>query len=382
LSEKTFIDFIESYRSLTVVSDSSLDSLLSAGILFKNLSEHGWDVRVNLDPKILVDYRDDPAILLNLKPLNAKKQITLSTTTSSVTALVVTMLEKSIGSISKWDKVLALLSALYRGYYDFKAGSFLGVENTIFSELSTQKIFTEVVGLRLWGAKRRNLVAALTRTLIPFIPGITGNVENATKVVREVYGVNDPLSVKQKELTSDEDVKRISDLIKRINEISQHYVKKDLQLQLKLVGDFYMYIQVHGVVLELEAYETLGNLVVYGSMCKNCPLDLVLTPLSIDMLSQIFALCSSSLDYLAISLSNQIVEFLRDERSIFECEDSMQRPDLVIDILLYHGIIPRDRPIKLLCNGEEMTTLRELLRLGVKPEEAYSKCTEDQLCKV
>jgi len=167
LSEKTFIDFIESYRSLTVVSDSSLDSLLSAGILFKNLSEHGWDVRVNLDPKILVDYRDDPAILLNLKPLNAKKQITLSTTTSSVTALVVTMLEKSIGSISKWDKVLALLSALYRGYYDFKAGSFLGVENTIFSELSTQKIFTEVVGLRLWGAKRRNLVAALTRTLIP-----------------------------------------------------------------------------------------------------------------------------------------------------------------------------------------------------------------------
>ncbi len=364
------------------MSDSSLDSLLSAGILFKNLSEHGWDVRVNLDPKILVDYKNDPAVLLNLQSLNPQKQLTLSTTTtSSVTALVVTMLEKSVGGISKWDKVLALLSALYRGYYDFKAGSFLGVENTILSELSAQKIFTEIVGLRLWGAKRRSLVVALTRTLIPFIPGITGNVENATRVVREVYGASEPLSVRQKELTSDEDVKKVSELIKKITDISQHYVKRDLQLQLKLVGDFYMYIQEHGIILELEAHETLGNLVVYGSMCKNCPVDIVLTPLSVDMLSQILALCSNSLDYLAVSLSNQIVEFLRGERDVFECEDLMQRPDLVVDILLYHGNLPRDKPIKLLCNGEEVTTLRELLRLGVKPEEAYSKCTEDQLCR-
>lgn len=364
------------------MSDCSLDSLLSAGILFKNLSEHGWDVRVNLDPKVLVDYKNDPALLLNLQSVNPQKQFTLSTTnTSSVTALVVTVLEKSVGGVSKWDKILALISALYRGYYDFKAGSFLGVENTILSELSAQKIFTEIVGLRLWGAKRRNLVAALTRTLIPFIPGITGNVENATRVVREVYGVSDPLSIRQKELTSDEDVRRVSDLIKKITEISQFYARRDLQLQLKLVGDFYMFIQEHGVVLELEAHEALGNLIVYGSMCKNCPVDLVLIPLSTDMLPQILALCSSSLDYLAISLSNQIVEFLRDERGVFECEDSMQRPDLVVDILLYHGIIPRDKPIKLICNGEEVTTLRELLRLGVKPEEAYSKCTEDQLCR-
>ncbi len=383
MSENTFINFIESYKSFTVVPDSSLDSLLSAGILLKNLSEHGWDVRVNLDPKILLDYRDEPTLLLNLQPINAQKHLALSTTnTSSVTALVVTMLEKAIGGVNKWDKILTILSGLYRNYYDFKAEGFKGVENTIMKELSSQKALTEILTLRLWGVKKKGLVTALTRTLVPFIPGVTGNIESASRVVKEVYGVDDPHSIKLKEISSEEDIKKVSALIKKLTEISQQHTKKDLQLQLKLVGDFYVQVESRGMTLELEAHEALGGLLVYESSCKDCPLDIIAVPLSVEVLPQVLAMYNSILDYLAVTLSAQIMEFLRGERDVFECEDALQRPDIIVDILLYHDITPQDKAVRFTCNGEEITVLRELLRIGVKPEEAYSKCTETQLCKV
>jgi single-stranded-DNA-specific exonuclease len=383
LSEASFINFIESYKSFTIVPDSSLDSLLSAGVLLKNLSEHGWDVRVNLDPKVLLDYSSDPAILLNLQPTNTQKQLVLSSTsTSSVTALTVSLLEKALGGVDKWCKVLAVISGLYRGHYDFKAGGFKGLENSILSELASQKIVTEVVSLRLWGAKRSGLVSALARTLVPFIPGITGNLENASRIVREVLGVSDPSSVRLKEISGEEDVKKASALIKKVSEVAQQYAKIDLQLPIKLVGDFYIHVEAYGTALELEAHEVLGGLVVYESSCRECPLDIVVLPLSVDSLPQILAVYNSVVDYLAASLSTQLVEFLRSGRSVFECEESLQRPDLIVDVLLYHGIAPQNRAVSAVCDGEEVTVLRELLRVGVKPEEAYSKCLESQVCRV
>jgi len=383
LTENTFISFIESYKSFTIVPDSSLDSLISAGILLKNLSEHGWDVRVNLDPKVIVDYTDDPAVLLNLQPLNTQKQLALKTTsTSSITALVVTILEKSTGGVSKWDKILAIFSGLYRGYYDFKGGGFRGIENTILNELVSHKAITEVVGLRAWGAKRRSLISALTRTLIPFIPGITGNPENTSRVVKEVFKVTDPQSIRLKDVVSEEDIKKVSELVKRISEITRNYVKKDLQLQLKLVGDFYVQVEEYGVSLEFEAHEALGSLVAYESSCLDCLLDILMLPFSVDILSQTLVACNSILDYLAVSLSTQIGEFLVTGKNIFECDENLQRPDIIVDILQYHNILPENKPVVFLCNGEETAVLRELLRVGVKTEEAYSKCTEKQLCRV
>jgi single-stranded-DNA-specific exonuclease len=383
LIENKFTSFIESYKSFTVVPDTSLDSLISAGTLLKNLSEHGWDVRVNLDPKVLIDYKDDPAILLNLKPINEQKHLAITTTsTSSVAAILISILEKNTGGVGKWDKILAILSGLYRGFYDFKGGGFRGVENTILNELTSQKVISEVVGLRAWGSKRRSLVVALTRTLVPFIPGITGKPENASKIVSEVYKVADPLSIRQKEIISEEDVKKVSELARKISEVSQVYTKKDLQLQLKLVGDFYVQIQEYGVTLELEAHEALGGLIAYESSCRDCLRDIVLLPLSVDILPQILALSNSILDYLAVALSTQIEEFLSANRKVFECDENLQRPDIIVDILLYHDLIPENEAVRLLCNNEEVTVLRELLRIGVKPEEAYVKCTENQLCRV
>jgi single-stranded-DNA-specific exonuclease len=383
LAEDKFTSFIESYRSFTVIPDTSIDSLISAGILLKNLIEHGWDVRVNLDPKVIIDYPNDPAILINLKPINEQRHLPIETTrTSSVTAILVNILEKSIGGVSKWDKILAILSGLYRGYYDFKGGGFKGAEDSILRELESQRVVSEIVGLRAWGSKRKSLVTALTRTLVPFIPGITGNPENASKLISEVYGVSEPLSVRQKEVTSEDEVKRVSELVKRISELSRTYAKRDLQLQLKLVGDFYVQLQEHSVTLELEAHESIGGLMVYESSCRDCVLDIVLLPLSVDILPQVLAISNNILDYIAVFLSNQIVEFLSSNGRVFECDENLQRPDIIVDILLYHDLIPEKDPVRFLCNGEEVSVLRELLRVSVKPEEAYAKCMENQLCRV
>ncbi|MEM3992862.1 MAG: phosphoesterase, partial [Desulfurococcaceae archaeon] len=64
MSEKLLADFLERYKSFTIIPDTSLDSLLCGGVIFKKLIEHGFDVKLSLDSKILIDYPDDPALTI------------------------------------------------------------------------------------------------------------------------------------------------------------------------------------------------------------------------------------------------------------------------------------------------------------------------------
>ena len=60
----------------------------------------------------------------------------------------------------------------------------------------------------------------------------------------------------------------------------------------------------------------------------------------------------------------------------------IKRPDIVVDVLHYINALPRDRVVKVTGDQGTFTVLRELIRVGVKPEEAYSQCEDDQLCPV
>lgn len=152
------MNFITSYKSLTIVPDTSLDSLLASGILLKHLIDHQWDVKVCIDAKVLVDYPNDPAILINLPPVNKQKQLAIdsSADTGSSTAKIVSLLDAMFG-VDKSAKLLALVGGFYRNYYDFKGGKFKGVENGILSELAQSKLVVEAPALRLWGLRGKTL---------------------------------------------------------------------------------------------------------------------------------------------------------------------------------------------------------------------------------
>ena len=367
------VEFIRTYKSFTIIPDTSLDSLLAAGLLFKKLIEQGLDIKLSLNAKILVDYPSDPAIVIGMPALNKQAQISIGATgDSSITALITSMLDK-IAGVDKWDKLMAILAGLYKGFYDFKSGTFRGLENVIMKELVSEKILYEVTGLRLWGAKRKCLVHALTRTLMPYIPGITGNTPQAQQLVSEVFKTTDPLSIRQKDLHVNGDKERVLILIKVLAEKA-----KDPQLAFKLLGDFYVSIPDLEAVGEIEAHELVGSLVVYGSLCRDCPLDIALISLEKSLIPQIMCIYEDHIDKVSHFIAREV-----DKAKVGEpvsIDEVLERPDIIVDVLSYANALPKNKVVKVSLRKEYITVLRELLRVGVKPEEAYVLCGDDQIC--
>ncbi|MEM0031532.1 MAG: phosphoesterase [Desulfurococcaceae archaeon] len=375
MSEKLLADFLERYKSFTIIPDTSLDSLLCGGVIFKKLIEHGFDVKLSLDSKILIDYPDDPALTIGLPSVNSNKQLALlpgEDDNSSLTGLLVLKLDKLVG-VDKWDKLSAIIAGLYKGLYDFKAGGFKGVENSFLKDLINDKVVVDVAGLRLWGSKRLNLATALYRTLMPFIPGVTGNIDKSMKIVSEVFKTTDPLNIRQKELRVDEAKDSILLFLKTLTEQA-----RDPQLAFKLLGDFYINLSDLGVSGEIEANELMGSLVVLASLCRDCPFYVSLLSMEKSIILQAVAIYDEVIDDLSRYLSSQIDKAKRGEA--VEGGDLIKRPDIIIDVLRYINALPKDKAVKLTSDRGPLTVLRELIRIGVKPEEAYSSCEDDQIC--
>lgn len=74
---------------------------------------------------------------------------------------------------------------------------------------------------------------------------------------------------------------------------------------------------------------------------------------------------------------------MADKKNTYiDVEEYFKRPGIVIDILNSLNALPAKKPVAILYNGQKITELRELLRVGIKPEEAYTLCDEVQLCVV
>lgn len=371
MSERSFVDFITSHKSLIIVPDTALDSLLAAGILLKSLVEHGWDARISMDAKVLVDYPNDPAILVNLVPIVKERQISVESNPEkgSSAALIVHLLDTLFG-VDTWSKLLAVASGFYRNYYNFKQGGFKGVETALQNDLIQSKNLSEAPALRLWGAKRKGLVAALTRTFMPILPGITGVPDKAVKIVEEVFKGTNPYTVKQKEIKGD-DISRA--LLKSVVDTIH-----DPSIAMMIVGDFYVVIQELSEHGEIEMSELVGSMTVVESLCRECPYDVIAVSLDKTRISQVLSIYDEVAEDVAELVSSCFS--LAKTGEPVELTDPIERPDIIVDTLMYINALPRDKPVKALINGRASTVLRELLRTGVKPDKAYSACEADQLC--
>lgn len=374
MSEKVLAEFTKEYRSLVIIPDTSLDSLLASSVLFKKLLESGLDVRVSLNAKFLIDYPNDPAIIVGLPVVNKDKQLAIASTSpdSSTTGIVVSMLDKLVG-VDYMDKLMSIIAGLYRDLYDFRSGAFKGVENEYLKNLVSEKKLVEVAGLRLWGVRRVGTATALARTLLPFIPGFTGNINRALKLVSDAFKTQDPSSVKEKEIKPGENKDLILTFLKLLTEYT-----RDTSLVYRLLGDFYVTLQIHNELIDVELHELLGALIVSESLCYECPLDITITSLDKSMLIQFLVLYDTVIDDLALSVGS-IFENLR-KGEIVELPTVVKRPDILVDIITHTKALPRDKALIVHSEIGSTTVLRELIRIGVKPEKAYESCREDQIC--
>ncbi|ADV65622.1 hypothetical protein [Desulfurococcus mucosus] len=372
------VSLITKNKSIRILTDTSLDSLLAAGILMKTLREHNFTVRVTLDAKTVIDERDFPTIMINLPPLNQSMHASISyerdhTATGSVASTL-----DDLFALEWWDKALSIVAGLYRGLYDFKEGKFKGVEDRILRELLDNKKLEEAPTLpRAWGIKRVGFVSAFRRTLIPFMQGFTGNPDSIRGLASKVFG-KDPDQLRNIDASNE---KELDLLLNFLMELAKALNLSINELSNKILGDFVIPPDVFGE-LELQLSEAMGGLLVFGSLFKDSPLHVVSVSLDPSILPSILSIYDSYIDEASSVLGMVIPEWLAKRGDYIDVEEYFERPGLIVDILADLNALPPNKPVSILYNGQRVTELRELLRIGVKPEEAYTLCDEVQLCVV
>ncbi|RLG89600.1 MAG: hypothetical protein DRO16_03805 [Thermoprotei archaeon] len=90
------------------------------------------------------------------------------------------------------------------------------------------------------------------------------------------------------------------------------------------------------------------------------------------------------IDSLCLDISLAINTYIesRREQAIIEIEEGLARPEIIVEIIKSIDENTRKMPLIVSINGECLTTVDELLRIGNEPSTVYSNCDAIQLCRV
>ncbi len=370
------INTAREYGFLRIIPLTDIDSLIAASILARNLGEHDIHTVINLDVKTCLE-TDEPTILLNIpKPSQAKKwcqELVWDKQDSSLSSYIVTGLE-NYWIVSDYDKILAILAGIYKER-DLGKEGFQGTEKKFLQELIDNDKAEIEFGFRFWGWRKRSLVEMITRTLIPFLPGLTGERDQVLAFLKKLFNTESVESLNSSSIFLEEEPERAKKFAAALYEALEIDENTRKTILLKLIGfTYYFYIGD----TRLESFETLGSLIIYESLEQGTVNLLSNLSLDPNILYSIISLYDYYIDMLANEISHGIRLWLSG-RSIDT--DRIERPDIYVDILRSLGLL-NQKPVSIISNGRSITVLRELLRIGKDIEYALSVCDELQLCKI
>jgi len=372
---------IQNYGFIRIIPAVNIDALIASSILAKNLVEHNIHVALNIDPKIIVDNRDEPTLLIDLQQVSgSREQFVLKYDGNTSISSKITMYLDNVFGVSKWDKTLTLVASIYRRL-DYGKDGFTGIEREILDELVRDKKLTMDLGLKLWGWRRYGLPKCLYRTLIPFIPGYTGEYDRLIDVLKNVLEVSEPEKIMgyQVIIFTDDKIDKTRDYLERLS-MNMKYVSTDLKtsILLNLIG--YVYYSLIDSY-EFELHELMGAIDLFLSRDENIPYT---TLLSMDdtIVYQVMAYYELNIDETVENTARNIIEYLVKNKHILDACDKVHRPELYRDILDSIGKLPVNKPVSILLNGRIYTSVQELLRLKYNPDKLYGYCLDNQLCMV
>ncbi|WP_448578535.1 hypothetical protein [Thermosphaera sp.] len=375
MGKEALINFIQHEKSFRIIPSSDIDSLLASAILLKNLSQHGYDVKVCFDLKMIVDEPGEPALLLNLKPVNPSSQVALEPArNSSLTGTVVSVLDEYFG-VDKWDKILAVTAGVYKGL-DTEREGFKGVEKNILNNLLENGEISSELGFRLWGHRRIGLSKSLTRTLTPFIPGYTGARDRVEELLKKISRGRLVEKLQAADFFTESGKPMLVDLVNTLQstvKAPQEYVKNAI---LRLIGFEYL---TTIDTRRIELLELAGALTVYASLKAENPFKILGVTLQ-SVATQILAVYEEVIDELAAILASSIPDYLFQGKPV-DVEDYLERADIVADVAGWY--LPQVKtPASIIRDDHVYTVARELLRVGRNPREVYESCDDKQLCVV
>lgn len=375
-----FIEGVRKYGFVRIVPSTDLDSLIASGVLLRTLLDNGIKAVLNLDPKVAVDNRDEPLLLLNL-PQPAGRRESLSVFfdgSNSLTATTIYGLSKTF-KVSRWAKTLALLTGVYR-WLDVGKEGFKGLEKQLVEELVASNLIVREAGFRLPGWRKLSLAKSIYRSLVPYIPGFTGRFDSATGLIRAVFGEVDVDKFHGSQIFDKRDASAVNDFLRRLdqslNQISEEARKR---IMFRLVG-FVYYIDLDGVTL--DCIEAINALSLVLSLDERNPIYVVMTSFGKEFLSEALYVYEETIDKTVSVIADAIDSYIVGKNNLITLTDSLKRPELIIDILDYLGKIPSGKTPYISINGEKVTTSYTLLKQGYGAELVFSLCDENQICRV
>ncbi len=191
------------YGFLEVWCFPSLDSAIAAAIVLRVLSSSGVQATVYFspepprlieEPSLLLGYPAAVATELTVKKPSAligygerpQGLLPLAVTASndsSIAALTVGVLSEI--SIVGGFSVYAVAAGFWRGMDRGKRGEFPGVENSIVEMLKLENKVEEHFSLRLMRWNSLATEEAMAVTVQPYLPGLTGSIEAARRMLEE-----------------------------------------------------------------------------------------------------------------------------------------------------------------------------------------------------
>ena len=370
------------YRFIRIIPATNLDALLAASILSKNLKEHGINAPINIDPKLILDSPDEPLLTIDLPTYNMtnKHFSLLYDGETSISAHIVYYIDKVFGA-TRWDKILAILAGIYRGL-DLGREGFKGLEKELLDELTKIKQISIDLGLRLWGWKKYSLPKALYRTLIPFIPGYSGDPGRTNNVLKNILGVDDPEKIMGEHILSftEEGLEKTKVFLEKLSS-NMEYVDLETRnkVLLKLLGYIYL-VEINNYVIDL--IEAMGALILFMSLSNENIYYTLLVGRDDLILYQALTYYNDIIDEIVVEITTSITQFFTSKKPIFESPDIIKRPEIYIDILKSIDKLPQNKPIIIKSAEQTYSNVNEFLRIKAKPDKIYSSCNEYQLCLV
>ncbi|MCD6301427.1 MAG: hypothetical protein J7L82_05085 [Staphylothermus sp.] len=236
-------------------------------------------------------------------------------------------------------------------------------------------------GFKFWGRNRIGLQKAIYRTLIPFLPGYTGDAENVNNLLETVLGKTSGLT---KYVSIEDDEKLAAKFLEKLVKGMKIDFNTAKGIARKLLGNIYI-TTINNKVVELN--EFIGASLVFMSIKKSNPHYIPLISVDRELLFQILTIYEEVIDGLSLDISlalNTYIESIESkrEKNVIEVEEGLARPEIIIEIIKSIYEDTRKTPLITLINGEYLTTVDELLRFGNEPSTIYSNCDDLQLCRV
>ncbi|RLG80183.1 MAG: hypothetical protein DRO13_04330 [Thermoprotei archaeon] len=375
----TVIKYANEYRFLRILPATNIDSLLAAGILSKNLREHGVEAPINLSPKIVIDVKDEPLLLLDLPKPSSSGDNVLSikyTDESSITARLVHYIDKLFG-ITWYDKFLAIIAGIHREL-DVGREGFQGYERDFLDELAKANYIGVDLGFRLWGWKKRSFHKALYRTLIPFIPGYSGDPHQAAENLKKILGIKELDRLMGDNVFAEHDLEKTKLFLEKFSETIEG-VEQEVRrrILIKMLG--YVYVVNLGNYVA-DVLEIFGALEVYESMAEENVNNIPLVSADYTILNQLIAMYTQIIDELSVEAATLIKQYLHTRIPVFEGLDTIKRPELLIDIIRSMELIPDKKCITIEVDGRYVTSISEYIRVNPEYDRAYNLCDESQIC--